>query len=236
MALKSSVIRTIPTNWPELAIAGLRFSTNGADILSESRSIQSFGWLLLELTDRKFTFSTVDSNERIGQFRFPVSALLGILVVACLAPFLGKAFHIDDPLFVWGGHQIVGSPWDPYGFWVNWNLFPEPLYQVSQNPPLASYYMAAVSPVVGWSERALHAAFLVPALAAVLGTYGMARKFTRRPLLAALATLAAPGFLVSSTGLMCDVMMVASFTLAILAWLEGLDRKRPLLLASASAG
>ena len=32
-----------------------------------------------------------------------------------------------------------------------------------QNPPLASYYLALVGQVFGWSEIALHAGFLVPA-------------------------------------------------------------------------
>ncbi len=102
---------------------------------------------------------------------------------------------------------------------------------VTQNPPLAAYYIAAAGGILGWSEAALHGAFLLPALAVILGTYFLARRFTRWPLLAGAATLAAPGFLASSTTVMCDVMMVALWILAILFWLEGMERRRPALLA-----
>jgi hypothetical protein len=165
--------------------------------------------------------------------KIPNRLLLAVLTAACLAPFLGKAFHIDDTLFVWTGRQIAAHPADPYGFEVTWYAFPRPMSEVTQNPPLSAYYIAAMGAIFGWSEVALHAAFLLPALAAILGTYCLARKLTGRPLFAALAVLASPGFLVSSSGVMCDTMMLAGWTLAILAWLEGLERKRPALLAAA---
>jgi hypothetical protein len=58
----------------------------------------------------------------------------------------------------------------------------ERMADVTKNPPLACYYGAAVGQVAGWSERAFHLAFLVPALALVLGTYRLAKHFTRFPL------------------------------------------------------
>lgn len=157
--------------------------------------------------------------------------ILTLLVLVCLTPFLGKAFHIDDPLFVWAGKQISQHPGNPYGFTVTWYTEPEQMSEVTQNPPLASYYIAAAGGILGWSESALHSAFLLPALAVILGTYFLARRFTRWPLLAGAATLAAPGFLASSTTVMCDVMMLALWILATLCWLEGMERRRPALLA-----
>jgi hypothetical protein len=41
--------------------------------------------------------------------------LIGITVL-CLLPFSGRAFHVDDPLFVWSGQQIAKHPLDPDGF------------------------------------------------------------------------------------------------------------------------
>ncbi len=102
---------------------------------------------------------------------------------------------------------------------------------MTQNPPLAAYYIAAAGGILGWSETALHGAFLLPALAVILGTYFLAKRLTRWPLLAAAATLAAPGFLASSTTVMCDTMMVALWIFAILFWLDGMERRRPALLA-----
>ncbi len=51
--------------------------------------------------------------------------LLTALVLVCLTPFLGKAFHIDDPLFIWAGKQIAQHPGNPYGFTVNWYTAPQ---------------------------------------------------------------------------------------------------------------
>ncbi len=101
----------------------------------------------------------------------------------------------------------------------------------TRNPPLASYYSAAAAVFVGWSEPALHFAFLLPALAVVLGTYRMAQRLTNSPLLAALATLLTPGFLVSANSVMCDTMALALWLWAIIFWLEGLQPQKPRYLA-----
>ena len=163
--------------------------------------------------------------------RVSPALLLTVLVLACLTPFLGKAFHIDDPLFVWTARQIAAHPGNPYDFEVHWYTHPQPMWEVTQNPPLASYYIAAVGAVLGWSEIALHAAFLLPAIVVILGTYFLARRLTRWPLLAALVTLVSPAFLVPSTGVMGDTVMLAGWVLAILLWIEGVERKRAALLA-----
>ena len=54
----------------------------------------------------------------------------------------------------------------------------------------------------------------------------MAKRFTSSPLIAALATLVAPGFLVSATGVMCDVMMLAFWIWAVVFWIEGMDSSK----------
>jgi 4-amino-4-deoxy-L-arabinose transferase-like glycosyltransferase len=152
-----------------------------------------------------------------------------------LVPFLGKAFHLDDPLFIWAAQQITKHPFDPYGFEVVWYAYRMPMSEVAQNPPLASYFAALVGSVAGWSETALHFGFILSALGVVLGTYSLALRFTQRPLIAAAATLLAPGFLISATGLMCDTMMLALWVLAAFFWVEGLDEPdKPLYLAISS--
>jgi hypothetical protein len=154
-----------------------------------------------------------------------VLAVLILLAVTlgCLAPFLGKAVHIDDPLFIWTAQHIQSHPLDFYGFNVQWGTQVEPIFKVMQNPPLAAYYMALVGALFGWSEIALHFGFLLPAVAAVLGTYYVARLFCSHPFAAALATVVAPGFLISSTSLMCDTSMVALWLWAIYFWMRGLQ-------------
>jgi len=150
--------------------------------------------------------------------------MLTLLTVVSLAPFLAKPFNIDDPLFIWAAEQIHSHPFNPYGFDVNWYGMPSPMWNVTQNPPLACYYLALAAGIFGWSETALHAAFLLPAVAVVLGTHRLARHFCRRPVLAALATLFTPVFLVSSTTVMCDVLMLAFWVWAIVFWVEGMEQ------------
>lgn len=160
---------------------------------------------------------------------------LCLLTLASLLPFSGKAIHIDDPLFLWTAQHITQHPLDPYGFTAFWWNRPTPMWHVQQNPPLAAYYLAVIGSIAGWSERALHLGFLLPAMVVVLGTYRLARRFTRRAFLAAAATLAAPGFLISATTLMCDVSMLALWMLALVFWIEGLDEPvKPIYLALSS--
>jgi 4-amino-4-deoxy-L-arabinose transferase-like glycosyltransferase len=152
------------------------------------------------------------------------------LVLLCLLPFLNKAFHIDDPLFLWTAQQIEKSPGNFYGFDVNWSGTAIPMSQEMKNPPLTSYYQAAVARVAGFRELAMHLAFLPFAVATVVGVVLLARRLAGSGLLAGVLMIASPAFLVSSTSVMSDGMMLALWTWAVLLWIWGLDRQSALLL------
>src|SRR5262245_56365221 len=81
--------------------------------------------------------------------------LVGGVTVLTLLPFTGKAFHIDDTVYLWGAKQIQMEPLDPYGLDINWYGFVMPMSQVDKNPPLTSYYIAGAAGLLGWSELAL---------------------------------------------------------------------------------
>lgn len=149
---------------------------------------------------------------------------LTFVTLAALGPFLAKPFNIDDPLFIWAAHQIQAHPLNPFGFAVNWFGTVTPMWLATENPPLASYFMALAAAILGWSEIALHSAFLLPAIAVVLGTHRLAQKFCNHPALAALAALFTPVFLISSTTVMCDVMMLAFWVWAVVFWIEGMGK------------
>ena len=155
-------------------------------------------------------------------------------VIAALVPFLNKAFHIDDPLFLWMAQQVSQHPADPYGFSVNWYLSAKPMFSIMQNPPLNAYYIALAAKFLGWSELAMHGAFLVPAVAAVLGTFFLAQRLSGSPLLGALLTIFTPVFLVSATTVMCDVWLLALWVWSVDFWLRGLERQSYWLLLLAS--
>jgi len=161
--------------------------------------------------------------------------VIAAATLAMLIPFIGKAFQIDDPLFIWSAQHIVKSPADFYGFDVNWYGSSARMYDVMQNPPLTSYYLAVAGTLLGWGEIALHFAFLIPALAAVVGVWQVARRVVDSPVLAALLTLVCPVFLVSATNVMSDVPMFACYVWAIAFWMRGLDEKRDSLLWLAAA-
>lgn len=166
--------------------------------------------------------------------RLPTPALLALGTVLLLAPFLGKAVHIDDYLFIRAAQQILAHPLDPFGTAVNWYGVTMPLEDVTQNPPAVGYYLAVVAGVFGWSEGVLHAAFLLPAVAAVLGSYVLARRFCGHPAAAAVIVLVSPVFWLSATTLMSDIPMLALWVWALECWLRGLDTGRHRWLAAAA--
>ncbi len=170
-------------------------------------------------------------RERAGAV---APAIAVVAFAACYLPFLGKPFHMDDPLFLWAARRIQEDPADFYGFTLNWYGTASAMSDVMKNPPLAAYYLAAAAAALGWSEVALHLAFLLPALGVVLGTYHLAREVSGRPLEAALAAAFTPVFLVSSTTVMCDVLMLCAFVWAVVLWIRGLRGSRPGLLAASA--
>jgi dolichyl-phosphate-mannose-protein mannosyltransferase len=161
--------------------------------------------------------------------RWHAPALAAVTVLA-LAPFLGRAFNIDETLFLWAGRHIQAHPGDFYGFPVNWYGFVQPMHEVTKNPPLACFYIAWAGGLLGWSEVALHTAFLLPAIAAVLGAYALARRWCAHPFEAALLGAATPVFLASSATVMCDTLMLALYCWAAWTWMEGVERERRGLL------
>jgi hypothetical protein len=152
------------------------------------------------------------------RYALPLVVLLG---VACLAPFAGKAFHIDDPLFLWSAQHIQSHPLDFFGFNVNWYDTEQPMWDVTQNPPGACYYLAVVAALVGWGEVGLHLAFLLPAVGMLVGTYRLAEQHGVRQLPATLMTLFTPVMFVSSASVMSDVLMTCLWTWAVVIWTRG---------------
>src|SRR5256714_4163226 len=155
-------------------------------------------------------------------------------VIAALVPFLNKAFDIDDPLFLWMAQQVSQHPADPYGFSVNWYVSAKPMFSIMQNPTLNAYYMALTASFLGWTELAMHGAFLIPAVAAVLGTFFLAQRLSGSPLLGALLMLFTPVFLISATTVMCDAWLLALWVWSLDCWLRGLERDNCCLLLLAS--
>lgn len=177
---------------------------------------------------------TKDGGVRVeGLMRRPEWLLAAVVLIA-LVPFLTKPFNIDDPLFIWIARHIQSHPGDPYGFKVNWYNYAWPMWDTTMNPPLACYYLSVVGSVLGWSEPAVHAAFILPAVLAIVGVWRLAGRLCSRPIHAAVLTLFTPVFLVSATTLMCDVMMLTFWVWALVLWLEGAERNSAGRIAAAA--
>ena len=151
---------------------------------------------------------------------------LTLATIACLLPFAFKAFHIDDTFYLYCAQHVCSDLFDFYGFSMNWYGNTEPVADFKKNPPLVCYYIAAVASLLGWGEAGLHIAFLIPAVAAITGTRALARSFTGSPSLAAAVALLTPAFLVSATGIMCDVMMLAFWVWAVFFWIKAQETQR----------
>lgn len=156
------------------------------------------------------------------------------VTLIALLPFVDKAFFIDDTLFLRAARQIQEHPLDFYGCRINWYGWEQPLYEITKNPPGASYLLALAAKLFGWSELALHLCFLVPAIAAATGTCCLARRFCTRPVQATLLAVATPAFVVSATSVMCDTLMLAFWCWAIEFWFRGLDGRRWTCFAASS--
>ena len=164
------------------------------------------------------------------------AGLIGInlLCLLTLLPFINKPFHLDDPTYLWPAQQIRQHPLDPFGFDINWYGTRQRMSEAAQNPPLVSYYLAAASLLLGWSEVAMHAAMLLPALGLASGVYVLARRMCDRPVLAAAAFVLAPATWVSCTTVMCDVPMLCLYVWAIYLWVRGIDERRAWFLIAAA--
>src|SRR5262245_12034388 len=114
------------------------------------------------------------------------TAALAVGTVLALLPFINKAFHIDDPLFLWSARQCQIAPGDFYGVSINWDDTNRPMHSFMQNPPGMSWFLALAAAIVGWSEPAMHLVCLLPAVAAVCGTWRLARRLSSWPEVAAL--------------------------------------------------
>ncbi len=156
-----------------------------------------------------------------------MSALLPLIL---LAPFATKAFHIDDPLYLWSAKQILKEPFDYYGVVVNKWGADQPLSEVMVVPPGYPYFLALVALVFGMREVPLHLAMAVTASLLGAGIYLVASRLCARPGLAALLAILSPAFLISSTTVMTDIPMTALFVWAVYLWMAGLDKDRHGLL------
>lgn len=152
-----------------------------------------------------------------------------VVVVTCLvfAPFLNKAYHIDDTLFLRVADQIRQSPTQPFDFEYNWYNSPTPMWEATLNPPLQGYFLALIRQLGGTSEIVAHSAHLLLNIGSSLFMFGIARRFCSSPMLALFLSLIAPGYLISLTNVMAENILVFFWLAAIYLTINAADNCRP---------
>jgi len=155
--------------------------------------------------------------------------ILSVLVLLFTVPFLNQAFHWDDRDFIEQARATLANPlqfhiedYSARGLFSNIYVF--------RHPPLLSYYLALFMRLGGESEPLLHGAYLVFPLMAAISMYSLARRFTSRPLLAAMLFIFTPGFLVMSHTIMGNLPGTAFWLLASALFIWGVDRRDMKLL------
>lgn len=157
----------------------------------------------------------------------PTSVLLAT-AVALLAtlPFLNKAFHIDDVLYLRVADQILRTPLDPYQGLVLWDApdgQPASLFMTDYNPPLWKYILAATIHLVGREEWKLHLVESAFVLLAAAGIYRLGRRLDVSPAWLVAMILLAPFFL-PGQNIMLEGPMLAGAAWSVELALAGMER------------
>ena len=169
--------------------------------------------------------------------------------LALTVPFVGKPVQVDDAYFLEVAAGIRDHPTRPYDGAAgledaDYRVFaargscPETFSSMS-HPPLLPYVLAAVAALAGgFAEASLHAALLPFAVLAALACLSLARRFTRRPLVATLGLVTGPAFVLSAQSLMTDLPALALSLAGLACFVRGVDarRRRELVLAGLLVG
>lgn len=168
--------------------------------------------------------ATVLGGKTENDSRSATAYACALIPLAFLLPYLDKPYYIDDSVYLEIAKQILLTPWDFFGFEMNWGGKLEYLYEFNRNPPGISYFIALVGGLFGFGEVTLHTAFLIPTFFTGVGIYRVAERFTPYPAIATICATITPGFLVSTSNLMCEPFVAVFYIWAIEWWLRGTER------------
>ncbi|MDD5687781.1 MAG: glycosyltransferase family 39 protein [Elusimicrobia bacterium] len=135
--------------------------------------------------------------------------LLFVLSLLLFIPFSNKAISSDSIFYIYTARQILKEPLKPFSFQINCADKNYTGWDVANNPPLISYFLAGVIKIFGEGEKVLHLIFLSFTLLAVIGIYLLANELKIDPFYSALLLIASPAFFVNATDIMFDVPLLA---------------------------
>jgi len=150
-------------------------------------------------------------------------AAVTAITLLATAPFLGKAFHIDDFFYLQIARHILDDPLRPYDFTMFAGGEPHYVFDFVRSPPLFPYLIALAVSCFGESELALHGVMSMFTAVVAASTFVLAGRFTRRPVLVTALVVLNPIF-VPGQNLMLDVPMLAFGLGGLALHISGTDR------------
>ncbi len=152
---------------------------------------------------------------------------MGVFLAAVFLPFMGKAFHNDEPFFLAAAQHVLVDPLHPLAFSFTWYGRLLPAAQINTTPPALFYLLAAAVRLSGQSEFATRLTLFPLDLAAALGLYLLASRFLKSPLLPTLIAIATPAYLINMNHLMPEKLAGALGFWGLYSIARGVDEKDP---------
>lgn len=150
-----------------------------------------------------------------------------VLFLALAAPFAGKALHIDDTLFVNWARHVRAKPSAPLDYTVVWNGQRARMVDISPNPPLHAYVLAAAPAFTGGADEVVLHLWLLPFGLLGLWAVGvLARRFGVAEEAARWLVAASPVLVLASHSLMPDLTVFGLGTAAMALGVRALDEGR----------
>lgn len=134
---------------------------------------------------------------------------LSILSLILFLPFFNKAISSDSIFYIYTAKQILKEPLNPFGFRINCADENFTGWDIANNPPLISYFLAISIKLFGEKEKVFHIIFFGFTLLSVIGIYMLAKVLNIDSLFSSLLLIASPAFFVNATDVMLDVPLMA---------------------------
>ncbi|HAX61965.1 MAG TPA: hypothetical protein DCX95_05355 [Elusimicrobia bacterium] len=140
---------------------------------------------------------------------FSKLVFLSFLCCILFLPFFNKAISGDSIFYIYTAKQILKEPLKPFDFQINCAEKNYYGWDVANNPPLISYFLAACMKIFGENEKVLHLVFFGFTLLAVVGMFLLSKELKVDPFFSVLLLIASPAFFVNATDIMLDIPMLA---------------------------
>jgi len=149
----------------------------------------------------------------LGRRERELAIVVGASLLIAL-PFLGEAFHVDEPFFLDRARELFSAGAFTPRAWSDYN----------NNPPVILWLLAAATGAVGESEAALRALFLPLDALAAASLYLLFARFLKKPLAWALLAVLSPAYVLNMGHLMAEKPAMAFGLASLYALVRGREK------------